>query len=155
MEIRKATDADIPEIIILWKEFMDFHSALDSHLARSDEGHIEFAKWIGKLIEQEDNQVLVALMDSKVIAYSLSRILEMPPVMKTRKIGYINDLAVNSEFRRTGVGEKMLKEILAWFKANDIRRIELRALAANDAAVSFWKKRGFEVYMLNMSRTII
>jgi len=150
MTIIPATESHIPEIVEIWKEFMDFHSEIDPYFARNEEGHSKFEDWVKDLMKSDIALVLVALDHSQVVAYSLSQINKRPPLFKEIDYGYIYDLAVKSEYRRKGIGEKMLGEILEWFKSHQITRIELMVLTKNRAAFFFWEKHGFEVFLNRM-----
>jgi ribosomal protein S18 acetylase RimI-like enzyme len=54
---------------------------------------------------------------------------------------------VKYSYRRKGIGEKLLQEMLKWFAAHELHRIELRVLSANEVGYNFWKKQGFRDYM--------
>lgn len=147
MEIALATDSHVPEIVEIWKEFMDFHKDIDSVFTRSEDGHVTFGKFVRGLIESDDSQVLVALDKGRVVAYSFSRIAERPPVYQDEKYGLISDMAVKSTHRRKGVGEQLLAKIYEWFESRKMNRIELRVVARNQIGYSFWKKHGFRDYV--------
>jgi len=112
MMIIPATESHIPEIVEIWKEFMDFHSHLDLYFTRTDEGSSKFEEWLRSLMKSDNALVLTAKEDDQVIAYSLSQICKRPPLFTEIDYGYIYDLAVKSEYRRKGIGEQMLSEIL-------------------------------------------
>lgn len=147
MEITKATDAHIPEIVEVWKEFMDFHKDIDPNLAMSKNGHLKFADHLRDLIEAEENHILVVLDKNRVVGYSLSQVRKNTPVFERETIGLISDMAVTSDYRRQGIGEKMLRIILEWFAVQGIDRIELSVIARNQVGYSFWKKHGFKDYL--------
>ncbi|MFH1335479.1 MAG: GNAT family N-acetyltransferase [Candidatus Zixiibacteriota bacterium] len=150
MMIIPATESHVPEIVEIWKEFMDFHSDIDPYFARNEEGHSKFDEWVKELMKSDTALVLVALDQGQVVAYSLSQINKRPPLFKKVDYGYIYDLAVKSEYRRKGIGEQMLGEILGWFKSRQVDRIELMVLAKNKVAFSFWEKQGFKVFLNRM-----
>jgi ribosomal protein S18 acetylase RimI-like enzyme len=150
MRILPAAESHIPEIVEIWKEFMDYHSDIDPYFARNEEGHSKFEEWLKELMKSDTALVLVALDRGMVLAYSLSQINQRPPLFDKVDYGYIYDLAVKSEYRRKGIGEKMVDEILGWFKSRWIDRIELMVLSKNHAAFSFWNKQGFEVFLNRM-----
>lgn len=97
MEIILAKDTHVPEMVEIWKEFMDFHKDIDPHFTRSEDGHSNFEKFVKNLIKADNAQVLVALERGQVVAYSISKIAEHPPVFQHRTYGLIVDLAVKSD----------------------------------------------------------
>ena len=145
MNVIPATEKHVPDIVELWKEFMDFHKSLDPFYTRTDDA--PFERRVRDLISSEDAQVLVALDNDTVVGYSISQINSYPPVFKESTYGYISDVAVRSKSRRKGIGEQMLAKIYEWFDSRDIHRIELRVVANNAIAYSFWKKQGFKAYV--------
>lgn len=150
IEIIPAEGAHVPEIVELWKEAMDFYEALNPLLARSEDGHIHMEKHLHDMIQSEDTQVLAALHKGRVVGYTIFRIYTRPPILQYRTSGFIVDMAVKSDYRRKGIGGKMLHTILKWFESHNVDRIELRAAPENEVAFSFWKKHGFQIYMYDM-----
>lgn len=147
VEVLPVQDAHIPEIIKIWKEFMDFHKGIDLFFARSADGHIHQEKHIRDSMQSENAQVLVAVRNGEVVAYSISEIHVRPPVFCYRTFGVISDLAVKSAYRGKGIGGKMLEKIFEWFNSRNIHRIELRVVSENQIGYNFWKKHGFQDYM--------
>ena len=147
LEIVPADTTHIREILEVWKEFMDFHKDIDPVFARSKDGHITMGEHLHDLIQSEEAQVLVALDKGHVVAYSIAEIHNRPPVFQYRAYGAISDLAVKSDYRRRGIGEKLLHTMFAWFESHSMDRIELRVASKNEVGYSFWKKHGFQDYM--------
>ncbi len=145
MEVITASGSHIPAIIELWKEFMDYHKDFEPVYARTADAAARFEEHLKKLMESDDSQVLVALDKGEVVAYSIAQISKRPPMILQTEFGFISDLGVRSDCRRKGIGEQVLNRILEWFKSRNIEQIELLVLSANEMAVSFWKKHGFEV----------
>lgn len=146
IQIVKAKPNHILEIIEIWKEFMDFHRDIDPFFTRRDNGHHSFKKHIKESIESQKSQVLVALDNEKVVAYSLSHVHHYPPVFGHTTYGFISDIAVKKEYRKQGIGKCLLNEIKRWFSQHGITRIELQVSSRNKVACSFWKKCGFKEY---------
>lgn len=99
-------------------------------------------------------QILVAVVDGDVVAYSISRIGKYPPVFELQSYGEIIDVAVRSSHRRNGIGTEILGKIYEWFKSRGMNRVELRVAAKNQIGYSFWKKHGFEDYIHTLCRMI-
>ena len=145
MDIITASESHIPTMVELWNEFMDYHRDIQPVYTRAEDAGTKFGEHLKGLMESNDAQVLVALDRGEAIAYSIAQISKRPPVFREAEFAFISDLGVRSDYRRRGVGERMLKEILEWFKSRNMKRIELLVLSENKAGVSFWRKHGFEV----------
>ena len=147
IEIVPATPAHVPEIVELWIELTDFHKEISPYFARSEDAATHFEDHINEWISKGDTQVLVALYNNIVVAYSIAEVLNRPPLFKERTFGFISDLAVKSEYRRKGIGGKMLEKMFEWFKSHNLQRIHLQVVPQNEVACSFWKKHGFCEHM--------
>ncbi|WP_035571371.1 GNAT family N-acetyltransferase [Halonatronum saccharophilum] len=51
-------------------------------------------------------------------------------------------MAVKKEFRGKGIGTQLVREVLQWAKSKEVKKVFLNA---QEDAVSFYKKRGFNV----------
>lgn len=154
MKVVPAADLHIPEMVEIWKEFMDFHSDMDPFFKRREDGHKNFEKFVGDCIKSEESMVIVALDGDKTIGYSILIILRHPPVLKTERYGFIDDLAVRSGYRRRGTGTAILKEVFRWFKSMDIDRVELQVVSKNRIGYKFWEKHGFGDYIHVLARPL-
>lgn len=61
IKYREAVEQDIPRIVDLWKEFVDFHKVRDPFFSRSKEGPENFGKFISENLRKEDAMVYVAV----------------------------------------------------------------------------------------------
>jgi ribosomal protein S18 acetylase RimI-like enzyme len=154
MQIRTSVSNDIPRILGLWKEFMDFHKERDPAFTRSVTGHEGFRSFVEENMKSETAQVLVADAGNSLVGYCLARITERPPVFEDRRYGQILDLAVAAPRRRGGVGEALLGEALKWFQKQRISRVDVAVSTANEVASAFWEKHGFKTYMQVRRRDI-
>jgi ribosomal protein S18 acetylase RimI-like enzyme len=144
IEIVKAEEHHVSDICKLWLEFMQFSQDIDPIFAPRDGAIPVFEKQeLRPFMKSENNLVLVAIDGEKVVGYSFSLINEPGNLVKRKKFGYIHDLFITKSYRRRGIGEKMYDEILKWFHAKDIDRVELQLIAKNQMAYSFWRKHGY------------
>lgn len=154
MEVVEARKSDIPSILEIWKELMDFHVPFDSRYTLSDGAEESMGENLARLIVAEDALVIVGGENTKVLGFGIAKIDKYPPVFVKQICGSIADLAVSSGHRRKGIGELMLKEMLDWFQSQGIDRVELRVASMNTVGYSFWRKHGFVDYMHIMYRDL-
>ena len=135
-------------LVSLWKELMDFHKSLDPYFARSPEGHVRFQEFISDHIKSDTSCVLVAEDESRTIAgYCLSTLAKTPEIIEKKDYGIIYDLYITGRCRRQGIGERLYREIEAWFAGQGIHRIEVRVAASNESSAAFWWKMDFSPYL--------
>lgn len=149
VQIRKATAKDIRDILPVWGELADFHSALDSAFAPSESWPREYGAYLRTLMTRDDAIAVVARDGTTLIGYAVGRLTTLPPFFEHRHRGYIHDVYVKPPFRRHGVGRGLVGEILAWLRQRGVSIVEL-TVAANNDAVPFWERLGFRVYMHHM-----
>ena len=146
IKYREATEQDIPKIIELWKEFIDFHKIRDPFFSRSKEGPENFGKFILENMRKEDAIVYVADTNGDVVAHILATIQSYPPAFEIKQYGLVNDLAVASAYRRSGIGKHLFSMARNWFVEKGMKRIEIEAAITNETSTSFWNKMDFKPY---------
>jgi ribosomal protein S18 acetylase RimI-like enzyme len=155
IEIAKAEEKHLPEISRLWQEFARFHADIEPIFEphnQAVQGHEK--EVVRRSMDSGNGLVLVALDGEEVVGFSVAEIREPPRGMKRGEYGYISEMAVTAEYRRTGIGEKMFAEIMKWFRSRGIDRIELEITSRNIVSASFWGKQGFTEYKRKLYRQI-
>jgi ribosomal protein S18 acetylase RimI-like enzyme len=149
--IRKASTCDVPQIVELWKELMDFNKQYDEHWSRLETGHKNFGDFINSHIADEAFCVLVAEADKDIVGYCLSEIQKCDPqILKIQEYGHISNITVTRNFQRKGIGESLLRKTMDWFSKKGVHRIEVCVGIGNKSARKFWTKMGFTVFVETM-----
>lgn len=154
MEIKKATLADLEEIMSLWHDLTTYKVNLEPYLTLAKD-HIQTARdyLSGKLLDP-DTIVLLARENGRAVGYLMGFVIFPPPVFTPRKIGFINEVAVADEFRRRGIGTSLVNEAVAWFHSRGANSVELSVYAKNQVAKEFWHKLGFAEIRAGLAREI-
>lgn len=152
--IRSAGENDTNAIANLWAEAVDYSLKFDPYYARNTDSKENFEKFIVAYLRREDADVILAKMDTNVIGYCLVVELERPPLTLNRKYGVVYDMAVTQNLRRCGIGTQLFDRAKNWFKNRGVRRIELNVLKANQSAVRFWKRMGFNPHIELLTQDI-
>ena len=95
--------------------------------------------WTKKDIEesfQNSTVFFVAKTNGEVIGYLGMQI--------TLDGGFITNVAVNTNFRRIGVGSKLINALCSFCKSENISSISLEVRESNTPAINLYKKEGFE-----------
>ena len=85
--------------------------------------------------------VLVAVVDGEVAGYV--RIGHPYPIESSRHVIHVSGIAVDPSFQRRGVGAALMSAAEQEARARGARRITLRVLKHNTAAVRLYEKAGF------------
>lgn len=145
--IRRATRRDVPAIVRLWEELMDFHRAKDPFFTRARNGSALFRRFVEDNIRSDAACVLVATVEGGVVGYCQGMLERHPPAIAEPEYGQILDFMVTAQYRRSGIGARMFEALREWFRSEGIRRIEVRHSTFNELAARFWPRMGFQPYL--------
>ncbi|MDD5145497.1 MAG: ribosomal protein S18-alanine N-acetyltransferase [Candidatus Pacebacteria bacterium] len=86
---------------------------------------------------QDSESFIVAIEKEKVVGYIIGK--------TKNNLGKIISLAVQKDFRKKGVGTKLLISLTKRFKRSGVKKIFLRTRTWNKKAVDFYKNLGFKI----------
>jgi ribosomal protein S18 acetylase RimI-like enzyme len=143
--IRPAGKGDLPDMLRLWREMMDFHARVDGRFRpkSSPEAEQAWAQYLRQDIWGSDRWcVLVAEEDKELVGQIAGELRERPPVFEPRTYGYVTDIVVAPDARRRGIGKALFDAMKEWFREQGARHVELQVLESNDASQGFWRAMG-------------
>jgi len=152
--IRRATADDLPRLVPLWQEFMDYHRAFDPFFTRDEGGHHRWVAFLADKVDTEDWQLLVAEVDGRAVGYLIATVLEYPPVLTVQRYGYLQDVAVTAPHRGRGVGTALYREAERWFRDRGVERVELSVSVHNLRTRDFWRRLGFGEHVERLARSL-
>ncbi len=134
LEIRAATEDDVPMILSLIKELAEYERLSHEVVATKEE-------LCDSLFgERRVAEVLLGYLGDDPAGFALffhnfSTFLGRPGI-------YLEDLYVRPEHRRSGVGRALLTHIAQLAKERNCGRLEWSVLDWNEPAIGFYKKLG-------------
>ena len=143
MEIRRATEQDIPDLLRLLSQVGQVH-----HDIRPDifpEGTVKYdAQALKLLLREEDTPIFVALVEDTVAGYCFCKHkrFEAATASVQRAELYIDDLCVDENCRRTGVARALYAHTLAYGKKLGCQTLTLNVWCGNDGAMAFYRQMG-------------
>ena len=134
LKIRTTKFADIPAILKLMREFAE-HSDLLEYLEVTEND-------LQKALFGENGfvQSVMAFDGNLPIAYAF--FYPTFSSFRGQKSVYLEDIFITKDYRKFGIGEKMLKEIARIGKDFGAVRMDFQVLKWNDTAINFYKKHG-------------
>jgi GNAT superfamily N-acetyltransferase len=134
----------------LWEANLGYHrTILQKTLGERGffrlESELDWAEYISWLTvgSLADNIVCyLAMVRSRPAGYSVGQLIT-PPQFFGGRVGYINELFVQEEYRNKGVGGALLQSLGKWFQYKGAYRIEAQYYLGNQAAELFWAKKGY------------
>ncbi len=146
MEIRKARNEDLEQIIQIWTDFMQYLQEVNANYYAAEVDERAFLHYLNGMLGQETANLLVASMGEEVLGFILARQELLPAWFGESKLGLIRYLAIKRGQQERGVGKALVSATLAWFVELGIERIELYVLEGLPTS-TFWKKLGFQPLM--------
>ncbi len=147
--IRKATLQDLDQLTNLFDQYVVFYknpSNIEKHKA-----------YLKERIENNEATIFLAFDENKPeTAIGFTLIYVTFSSLALNKILILNDLYVDSNARKKGIGEKLILETVAFAKEIGSHLIRLRTAKNNTVAQGLYNKMGFvrEDYLYSYDLTI-
>jgi GNAT superfamily N-acetyltransferase len=151
IQIRPATQKDIAAVDELWKESAQYHGDLDSRLAMRFDDIQHITEFHQQQLTKETTHFMVAVHTDKVVGFAIAHIMAPQPHHLVKRLGIIDALAVTSTYRDQGIGSQLYSKTLAWFKTQNVERIDTSVAAKNPRAQKFWEQKGFTPRIYHIS----
>ena len=153
MIVRKAELRDMDALGRLGAMLVRVHYEFDPQRFLAPRPGIEsgYASFLGSRIDSPDECVFVADRDAKVIGYIYAALEPMSWKELRGPAGFIHDVAVAEEARRSGVGTALMKAAIEWLRERGTPRVLLATAARNQAAHPFFRRLGFRDTMIEMT----
>lgn len=145
IEIRQYKTADIDEMRTLHDGFVEFMRDILSPEMWPFDAPAEggFDAWL-KSTQAKEKRLLVAdVGNGKLAGYILGTIEDEPGQLLGRW-GYVDDLYIDEDYRRHGLGARMMGEMEEWFKAGGCSAVAVDSWLANPGASKAYEAMGFK-----------
>lgn len=130
--IRKAVPQDLPGLVSLLKVLFTIEADFSFNEAKQRQG-LELM-----LEDSEQRCIMVAELEDKIIAMCTAQLLIT--TAEGGKAALIEDMVVDKDYRRQGIGQAVLTQIEEWAYEHGARRLELLADCGNAPALEYYKK---------------
>lgn len=153
MRIREAEQRDLDALGRLGAMLMQAHFAFDRHRFLEPAGDSErgYASFLGGVLDDPDGCIFVAESDEGIAGYVYVALEPLSWKELRGPAGFIHDLAVGGEWRRSGAGTMLLEAALTWLRERGSPRAILWTAASNTAAHSLFQRSGFRDTMVEMT----
>jgi ribosomal protein S18 acetylase RimI-like enzyme len=140
--IRRAVESDIPAILPLWRELMEFHSDFDSRFQLAAGAVSPGQSHLRSELTRPTSFLAVAEHHSGMVGYCLASVHHQPSFFEHRVYGFVNEFHVSHSFRRRGIGRSLFASMKRWFRRRGVSRIELVTMNGNEQSKAFWQGMG-------------
>ena len=145
--IATAVAEDADSISMLSSEAQSLHAEALPHLFKPTPEATQPVDKILEILAEPDKRIFLACVDTDPVGYLYCQVIRREESWATyeRNQVYIHQMAVHSRHREKGVGTALVNAAIELASELGIRRLGLDVYAFNTEAMSFYKKRGFEV----------
>jgi len=143
IKLKKLCKEDVTFLAHLAQEYRQAHETLKF---KEDYKEI-FIKYFEELLKENEKVAIVAKVNGEIAGMIVGIVDDNSKLMLSEKIGYVPFLTVLKKFRRNGIGQKLIDELIGWFKEKNIDLVELYTSIDNYDAREFWEKNGFSIYL--------
>src|ERR1051325_3862926 len=127
MIIRRAEQRDAKALGRLGAALMQTHYAFDTRrfLEPGEGAEAGYARFLVSQLRAEESIVMFAERDGQIVGYVYAAIEPLSWKELRDECGFIHDLLVADEARKTGIGESLLNAAIDWLREQKMPRVVL------------------------------
>jgi ribosomal protein S18 acetylase RimI-like enzyme len=152
--IRRAEPRDVSALGRLGAALVRAHHAFDSRRFLTPGPGLEegYAHFLRTQLAEEEVAIFVAERAGTIIGYVYAGV-EPRSWKELREVaGFIHDVVVDPDARRSGVGTRLIEAAAAWLATRGIARVMLWTAEQNQEAQRLFERLGFRRTMIEMTR---
>ena len=138
---RPAQPHDQDEVSVLWLRLLEEQAEVEDSFAPSEDA---LARWRNDYREWlRDDSVFIHLaeMDDEPVGFVSAHLWTPPPIYRSVRGAYIDELFVLASRRGQGIGSALVDAVRDWAQEAGAEEIRLGVLAANERGQAFWQKQ--------------
>ncbi len=109
---------------------------------------------IGKLIEADDAEVIVAEVDGVLVGSGYVKKKRSRHYVQPAYHAFIGFLYVVPDYRGMGINKLVLDKLHAWARHHNLPEIHLTVYPGNASAIRAYEKAGYSSYILEMRHNL-
>lgn len=155
IKFRKAGESDYNEILKLKRESHNRHHNNRPDFYKYSELPLDNKEY-QKLLGNNDNDIYVVKSGNNICGYAITKIITFrdDPLIIDHCRFFIDDLYVDLQYRKKGIGKFLMRELVSVCKSKGFRYMDLNVWAFNTEAIDFYKKNGMQEIMIRMEQKI-
>ena len=154
--IRRAVSADIPALNNLLSQVLNVHASARPDIFK--QGAVKYSNEKLRTLLETPNAPIFVYIDenNNVVGYAFCqyRTIKDNPYIHDIKYCYIDDICVDKELRRKGIGTKLYEYVKAQAQKDGYQEIRLNVWCLNESAIRFYEKLGLNPLAIIMQQKI-
>ena len=150
--IRTAQPKDCPRLLDLLQQICALHSEIRPDLFQNGSSKYTVES-LEKLLDDGTRLTFVAVDEQdSVMGYIFCILIDHTPdsARCSNKELYIDDLCVDAQYRREGIGDALFKKAVSTAKERGCHNVTLNVWEGNDSALRFYEKHGMKIQKREM-----
>ena len=143
--VREASEKDLPVLVKLGKQLLDLHFEFDPEYYDLEENAgLLFRDWLVSQLAQPNQFIFVAEVQNtgprngEIVGFISGFIKSLYPWFKTRRVGHVSYLVIDSACRNQGIGKLLSDESDRWFRSRKIKYVEVYVEGKNYPGQKAW-----------------
>ena len=154
INIRPFTPLDLDILVSFWREIENNPTVSGDFFSPSHENEARWRKYILSVYEEDENQILIAENDDKIVGFIKIKTFETRPLVSNIKCSLIGLMYVLPEFRRLGIASTLMNRVFEYVKSKGVSHVRLNVIASNTPAYDLYEKMGFVDYSITMRKQL-
>ena len=153
--IRPATEDDYEGVNAVFADELAHHVALLPDRFQPVDPVMPHS-WFLDVLAHPNKMLIVAEADGRPVGQILiiDSVSMDDPIYRPRRYLAVDELAVLTEYRRQGIGQRLMAAAEKWAAERGITRIELNVWQANEQAIAFYDRLGYRTIRRTMVRDL-
>jgi diamine N-acetyltransferase len=150
MQMREAKKSDYEVVHAIQRQVHEIHTnERPDHYRMADITLDE--EYFNNLIDGENTKVFI-LEEDQPVAYTILTIrnTDERPILIPRKMVYMDDFGVDSQYRGKGIGRRFFERIVAFAKEIEADSLELGVWEFNESAIKFYESMNLKTKIRRM-----
>lgn len=151
MEIRFANEQDIPGLLALLRQVGQVHHEIRPDLFRAGAQKYDEAA-LRRLLKDPARPIFAAISEGTMVGYAFCIFQETrnDPVLRDRKVLYLDDLCVDEGHRGHGIASTLYERVCQYARETACDAVTLNVWWGNDGAMKFYEKSGLSPQKVGM-----
>ena len=154
INIRTFQPSDIDTLMDFWTEIENDPTVSGDFFSPTEENKSRWRKYVLNVHEEDENQILVAEHEEKIIGFIKFITLENRALESDIKCSLLSLMYVVPEFRRKRIASELMNRVFEYVKSKGVTHVRLNVLTSNIPAMNLYKKMGFQDYSIIMRKKL-
>jgi len=143
------------DLVELSREFFEEYAAHHAEFFQIDQLHEDdVVDYFSRFLDTDDGSAFIAVADGKIVGYITVYIRSQPRYWRIKRVGEISGLMVQKDYRRSGIGSRLLSEATAFCKEKGVEYCTVYTAAGNQGALEFYARNGMAPLYVTLIQAI-